>query len=546
MHLAGLYHLSSTQLRTASNMQTVQHGLHGRLHSGAAPVQCCRHRQQSSHSLMGRPAPPGCFLQLHRPSLAVHAAAGQSQQQVSFEPLVSTPQPPAAGAEAARLAKLQQQLERQCQRPAVYLPAPDALGRAKQLTADISHKQHWSQLQNAWLDNSAQFSHFHLTAALCRLARLVCRDGIAAADRPEVFKFSGALLSAVRQDATQLDSRGLAQCLWAYAKLQSAAPHSSSSGDAAAATLASTLLAQGHMQQLQPAQLSQTAWAAADLQAMGMALPAGWWTAVEQRALQLMPLLKPCEAACCAWAVTKNGHRLPQPLAQALQGHVVRLASSYGPGELLQVILAVAAAQHPQHLQPQQQQCADTGNNSSSGAHAGAWLSACYTRLLQEAGCMSAQEVSTAFLALGRLGARNRPSSLCSGNCHQLPLSLSTRLLKRGLDTLPSSSPRDLVTMAYALAQLELNPGPWWCASFLPYSAAALHVCSPSMLAVLAWSLAKLGVQPGSGWTQELLQHAGVSHGVMLFRHPGFNMLLSYICMCTAVLSYIRASKPVW
>jgi hypothetical protein len=182
--------------------------------------------------------------------------------------------------------------------------------------------------------------------------------------------------------------------------------------------------------------------------------------------------------------------------------------------------LAVAPAQQAQHWQPQQQQCADSANSStdrhSSRAHAGAWLAVCCTRLQQEAGCMSAQEVSTAFLALGRLGARNRPSSLCSGNYHQLPLSLSTRLLKRGLDTLPSSSPRDLVAMAYALAHLELNPGPWWWGRFLPYSAAALHVCSPSMLAVLAWSLAKLGVQPGTGWTQELLQHAGASHSVTL------------------------------
>jgi hypothetical protein len=521
-------------------MQCLPQATHGRLHSNApAPIQCCRQRQHR-HSLLGKPAAPGFVLQLHGPSVAV-GSAGRSQQQLSPERAISTPQPPAAGAEAARMAQLQQQLERQCQRPPVYVPAPDALGRAKQLTADISHKQHWSQLQNMWLDNSAEFSHFHLTATLCRLARLVCRDGIAAADRPEVFKLSGALLSAVWQSAVQLDSRGLAQCLWAYAKLQSAAPHSSSSGDAAAATLTSALLTQGHMQQLQPAQLSQTAWAAAHLQAMGMALPRGWWTAVEQRAVQLMPLLKPCEAACCSWAVTKNGHRLVRPLVQALQDHVVYMAASYGPGELLQVMLAVAAAQQGQ---PQQQQCAGSVNSSTtsgfSRAHAGAWVSACYTRLQQEAGCMSAQEVSTAFLALSRLGARNRPSSLCSGNCHQLPLSLSTRLLKRGLDMLPSSSPRDLVAMAYALAHLELNPGPWWWGRFLPYSAAALHVCSPSMLAVLAWSLAKLGVQPGAGWTQELLQHAGVSHSVVLPATQGvlacqLPHTVCMACTCTQV-----------
>jgi hypothetical protein len=68
---------------------------------------------------------------------------------------------------------------------------------------------------------------------------------------------------------------------------------------------------------------------------------------------------------------------------------------------------------------------------------------------------------------------------------------------------------------AYALGKLGLNPGPWWWARFLPFAAAALHVCSPSMLAVLAWSLVTLRVHPDEGFLQELLQHSGGCAGVL-------------------------------
>jgi hypothetical protein len=400
-----------------------------------------------------------------------------------------------------RLAQLQQQLDRQFRPHPQYRPATDDEGRAKQLTVYISHKQHWSQLLNTWLDNAADFSPFHLTAALCRLSQLACRDGISAADRPEVFKFSGALLSAVQEGIQAFDSRGLAQCLWAYAKLQFVAPHSSSSGDAAAAALTSMLLSQSHMQQLQPSQLSQIAWASATLQSRGMVLESGWWAAVEQRSLQLMQWLKPSEAACCAWALTRNKHRLAAPLAAALCEQLVRTAGAYEPRELVQVMLALAVGQQ------QQQQALQS--SITQPAASSSWLAVCYSRLHQEAPCMSAHELSAAFLALSRLGARNIPSSSLSTGYHQLPITFSVRLLKRALDVLPSSSPRQLVSMVYGLAQLQLNPGPWWWARFLPFSAAALHVCSPSMLAVLAWSLAKLDVQPSAGWMQELLQHSG-------------------------------------
>jgi hypothetical protein len=404
----------------------------------------------------------------------------------------------------SRLAQLQQQLDRQFKPHPKYIPATGAEGRAKQLTVYISHKQHWSQLLNTWLDNAAEFSPFHLTAALCRLSQLACRDGISAADRPEVFKFSGALLSAVHEGIQGFDSRGLAQCLWAYAKLQSVAPHSSSSGDTAAAALVGMLLSQSHLQQLQPSQLSQVAWASATLQARGMVLQGGWRAAVEQRSLQLMQWLKPSEAACCAWALTRNRHRLTTQTAAALHEHLVRTAGAYQPRELVQVMLALSVGQPlPQQQQLQAWQPASTQHPSPS------WLAVCYSRLYQEAPCMSAHEISAAFLALSRLGARNTPSSNLSPGYHQLPVTFSVRLLKRAVDVLPSSSPRQLVSMAYSLAQLQLNPGPWWWSRFLPFSAASLHVCSPSMLAVLAWSLSKLGVQPSAGWMQELLQHSG-------------------------------------
>lgn len=166
---------------------------------------------------------------------------------------------------------------------------------------------------------------------------------------------------------------------------------------------------------------------------------------------------------------------------------------------------------------------------------------------------MSATEVSTALLALSRLGARNRAPATSNSNSaegrhrHQLPLQLSMRLLRRAHDTLPSSTPRDLVTMAYALAKLELNPGAWWWARVLPFSAAALHVCTPSMLAVLAWSLAKLDVQPGAGWTQELLQHTGEEGG---WSGTGAALLLnipSWYTPCFVWLALLpRCSHAPW
>jgi len=496
------------------------------------PLAGCNHSRYSNLQSWQRPSRGPPSLTLVRPHAAQsNAPAAASSFTLPLRPgLAAQPQP--SNADPARLAEMQHRLEKQQEPVRRFTPAPDAEGRAKQLTADISHKRHWTSLHNLWLDNAAAFSPIHLTAMLCRLARQVQQDGIAASDRPEVFKFSGALLSAVRESLPQLDARGLAQCLWAYAKLQSAVPHSSSSGDAAAASLATTLLLGGHLQQLHRSQFAQACWAAATLQARGMPLPSGWWAAVEERMLQLLPQLNPLEAASCAWAVTKPGRGLPAAVTAALQHHVVSAADAYKARELLQVMLAVGASgkaqqqlqqdlDQPQRMPGRQQQQllavqrqqGDHPSCQSSTAQAPSWLAACYTRLHQQAPYMSAHEVSTALLALSRMGARNAPEQfmLSCSHQHQLPVALSTRLLKRALDTLPSSSPRALATLAYALATLELNPGPWWWASWLPYAAAALHVCSPSMLAVVAWSLAKLGVHPGDGWIQELLQHSGES-----------------------------------
>lgn len=217
-----------------------------------------------------------------------------------------------------------------------YVPrAPDAVGRAKQLTASISHQRHWSLLQNLWLDNAADMGVCQLTAMLCRLARIVGKRGVDAADRPELFKFSGGLFSAVLQTLDKLDARGAAQCLWAYAKLQSAARHSCATGDAAAGALAGVLLTSGHMGQLAPSQLSQASWAAAMLVPMGLRLPPGWWDALQERLLGVLPQdANAIEASSCAWAICHTGQRLLQPVAAALQQHVAGNAASYGAREL--------------------------------------------------------------------------------------------------------------------------------------------------------------------------------------------------------------------
>lgn len=142
------------------------------------------------------------------------------------------------------------------QEKAAYIPSSTALGRAQQLTAYISSRRHWSQLQNIWLDNSSSFSDIHLTAALTRLARLVEVHGVPAADGPELFKFSSALMSCIRQRLPELDARGASQGLWAYAKLQACSRHYSSSGDAAADALIQHIAAQ-HVMHLQRQELSQ-------------------------------------------------------------------------------------------------------------------------------------------------------------------------------------------------------------------------------------------------------------------------------------------------
>jgi hypothetical protein len=137
-----------------------------------------------------------------------------------------------------------------------HVPSSSAVGRAQQLTAYISSRRHWSQLQNIWLDNSSSFSDIHLTAALTRLARLVEAQGTPAADGPELFKFSSALMSCIHQRLPELDPRGAAQSLWAYAKLQACSRHYSSSGDAAADALMQHIAAH-HLKHLRRQELSQ-------------------------------------------------------------------------------------------------------------------------------------------------------------------------------------------------------------------------------------------------------------------------------------------------
>jgi hypothetical protein len=438
-----------------------------------------------------------------------------------------------------------------------YIPAATAAGRDRQLTAHIKRRQHWTQLQTIWLDNTTNFSPIHLTATIVRLARLVEAQGVAAADRPELFKFSSAILSSSHLMLHVLDPRGAVQSLWAYAKLQSLAPHRSSSGDAAADALAGVVARA--MQQLRQQELSQAAWAAAVLQPAGLSLPQGWWPELFARLQQLLPQAQPAEVACCAWAAAKARFRPHEECIAALLAHAHCSCNSehqqqqqqhYGPAELLQHANSSSSEQQQQQqhgpaellqhahcsssAQQQQQQQQQYGpaellqllqalaawqQETSPGAAA-----SCCAQLQQLAPRMSAQDVSQALLALARLQL-------------QPPVQLLSALLQQLQQQLPQASPLVLVAVPYALAKLWVAPGEGWWAGFLPYTTVALQSLNASGLAVLAWSLARMGVNPGKPWVDELLQHSGYKMG---------GLAAQELAMLSWALGRFAAAPSVW
>eukprot|EP00775_Hariotina_reticulata_P012643 gene12643-biopygen14528 len=391
------------------------------------------------------------------------------------------------------------------QEKAAYIPSSSALGRAQQLTAYISSRRHWSQLQNIWLDNSSSFSDIHLTAAVTRLARLVEVQGVPAADGPELFKFSSAVMSCMRQRLPELDARGAAQGLWAYAKLQACSRHYSSSGDAAADALIQHIAAQ-HVMHLQRQELSQVAWAVSRLRPQGLTVPVSWWTGLEQRLMELLPEVQPQELACCTWALAKGQHQPTAGFVQAIVSHVTSSDSSsyygssssnsgsngsrsgsyegssnsssaapYPVGELLQVLLALGSWQ----------------------CHLPASVLLHFQQQLQrQVAVMSPQDLSNTMLAFARLSWKPQQPFLAT-------------LLQQLQHVLPQCCPRVLVTVPYALAKLGLNPGDGWWAGFIPYTTVSLPSYCPSALAITAWSFARLGVHPGDPWVQEMLQQSG-------------------------------------
>jgi hypothetical protein len=404
---------------------------------------------------------------------------------------------------AAVLSGIEQQQQQLLHEP--YIPADTAAGRDRQLTAHITRRRHWTQLQAIWLDNTTNFSPVHLTATVVRLARLVEAQGVAPADRPELFKFSSAVLSSIHLTSDALDPRGAVQCLWAYAKLQSLAPHRSSSGDAAADALAA--LTAASMQQLQQQELSQAAWSAAVLQPAGLSLPNHWWRDLFVRLQQLLPQVQPAEVACCAWAAAKVRVRPHQEcidaLLQHVQGESQQQQQQYGPRELLQLLQAVAAWQHD--LSPEFQ-------------------ISCCDQLQQLTPQMSAQDVSQALLALARLQLQPRQQLLSA-------------LLQQLQQQLPRASLLVLVSVPYALAKLGRNPGANWWAGFLPYTTVALERLTASGLAVLAWALARLGLNPGKPWVHEVLQQSGYKMG---------GLAAQELAMLAWALGRWQAAPSVW
>jgi hypothetical protein len=389
-----------------------------------------------------------------------------------------------------------------------YIPATTAAGRDRQLTAHIARRRHWTQLQAIWLDNTTNYSPIHLTATIVRLARLVEAHGVSPADRPELFKFSSAVLFSIHLTSDVLDTRGAVQCLWAYAKLQSLAPHRSSSGDRAADELAALIAAS--MQQLQQQELSQAAWAAAVLQPAGLSLPGNWWRDLFVQLQQLLPQVQPAEVACCAWAAAKVRVRPNDECIEALLQHVQgsqqqqqQQQQQYGPRELLQLLQALAAWQHDP--------CPE-------------FQISCCDQLQQLAPQMLAQDVSQALLALARLQL-------------QPPQQLLATLLQQLQRQLPHASPLALVSVPYALAKLGRNPGANWWAGFLPYTTVALERLTPSGLAVIAWSLARLGLNPGKPWVDEVLQQSGYKMG---------GLAAQELAMLAWALGRWQAAPSVW
>ena len=322
-----------------------------------------------------------------------------------------------------------------------------------------------------------------------------------------------------------LDARGCAMCLWAYARLQHAAPHRSGEGDAAADVLAQALLAvppdaqagvmAPRMACLGGGELAQAAWAVAALTPLGLRVPDGWWAAHAARAAELAPHLKPQETACCVWAA--NAARAP-PLPRALMAALLARAGStiqeYGAAELLQLLLV--SARWPRRDRPD-----------------GRWLARAWCRLADLVPNMGPQDVSNALLALARhrrttggdssssnssSSSSSNSSSSSSSSSHNSSSSsshnrssnddmarhqaqrLATVLLARLPAALPSCGPIALITVPYSLAVLQLRPGRSWWGVYLPYAAPHLRACDAAGLAVLARALARLHVHPRDVW----------------------------------------------
>ncbi len=339
----------------------------------------------------------------------------------------------------------------------------------RQLTACITSTRHWTELQLLWLDHQAQLNAFHTTATATQLSKLVAAQGVAPSDRPELLTFATAVQDSVHAQASSLDARGLANCLWAIGALERAAPHASSSRGTAVAAIAVTLVP--HLRGMAPQEVANAVWA---LGVLRQPPPASWTMAFEAATLGAsnrcaLGRMSAQELANTAWAMARMpGVAVSDGWLSELVACVGHRMSSFGAAELCSMMWALAAL--------------DAGALLPA-----AWLSKYHARLQQLAAVLGPQDISNTLLAWARLQLAPPPLLL-------------QQLLQRAAATLPHFGPQALCNTLHSLASLNAAPSAAFMQQFLATSAAVLPRMMPQGLSALVWALAKLYCDPGPAW----------------------------------------------
>ena len=92
---------------------------------------------------------------------------------------------------------------------------------AQQLTKVIGSCSSWQELQHAVQAHRPQLNHVHVTAAATRLAHVAAPPLDHLEDSAAFGRFTESVYQLIALESERLDQRGLANILWALAKLGS-------------------------------------------------------------------------------------------------------------------------------------------------------------------------------------------------------------------------------------------------------------------------------------------------------------------------------------